>query len=150
MQVNAHLEQCFNALGSNTLAKMHQLCAMAGHGSTKFSQSTKGLVIRITLELQHHGFITQVLQLLEQQQTNHQATWFGGSACALGVMLGKGLLKVSPGNHFGEFAGVDRADPVVREGRCQINWFDARSLRDLTFIQPVDRKTASILTVFGR
>jgi len=73
MQTNAHLEYAFNTFSTDALAKMHQLRTMAGQFALKFPHAAKCLVVWIALPLQYHCFITQVLQLLQYQQSNHQA-----------------------------------------------------------------------------
>lgn len=76
MQINTHPEYALNSFRANAFTKMNRLRTVARQPALEFLHATKCLVVRIAFPLQYHRLIAQVLQLLEDQQPNHQANWF--------------------------------------------------------------------------
>lgn len=68
----------------------------------EFGETAKRLVVRVALELRHRRFVAEIFQLLENQQPDYQLYGLGGSAQALAIMFGKGLIQLAPGNYAGK------------------------------------------------
>jgi hypothetical protein len=130
----------------NALTKMNQLGTVTRQSQTKFAEATKGLVVGIAFELNDDVFITQIFQLLQQQQTHHEPDWLGRTANTRAVIVGKCFFKLRPRNNRGKQAvTADRVHPIAEANRCQINWFGA-----LPYFHLFDRKTWLYFNIFGR
>ena len=95
VQTNAHCKNLFYTFFANTVTEFDQFGWITRKCWNIFIHSAEALIVGITFPLQYHILVTEVFELFEYQQSDHQANRLGRSTF-IGVVFGKGLIEGVP------------------------------------------------------
>lgn len=88
-------QQFFPSVGPDAVAEVHQFARRAGRAPLELALAAEELEVGIERPLLDHALVGEVVQLLQQQQSDHAADRQRGPALVL-VELGKGALELLP------------------------------------------------------